>query len=104
MWFVYILICSDSSYYIGHTNDLKDRIQRHNQGRGSGWTAKRLPVTLAYLEEFVTKDGAVRRETQLKKWSRDKKQALIEGDLERLRQKNRKTIPLTSNHNTGHNS
>ena len=85
MWYVYILTCSDGSYYIGHTNDIEQRVERHNQGRGSSWTAKRLPVTLAYFEEFVTKEEAVRRETQLKKWSHSKKKALIEQDFQALR-------------------
>ncbi|MHC5123439.1 MAG: GIY-YIG nuclease family protein, partial [Planctomycetota bacterium] len=51
MWFVYFLTCSDDSYYIGHTHNIKQRVETHNQGRGSSWTAKRLPVTLAYFEK-----------------------------------------------------
>ncbi len=86
MWYVYILLCADKSYYIGHADDLDARVQRHNQGRGSKWTARRLPVELKYYETFDTKTQASRRETQLKKWSRAKKQALISADIESLKQ------------------
>ena len=86
MWYVYILMCSDDSYYIGHTNDIALRVERHNQGRGSSWTAKRLPIALAHSEEFPTQNEAVQRETQLKKWSHNKKRPLIEQDYQLLRQ------------------
>lgn len=89
MWYIYILLCSDGSYYIGHTNNIEQRVERHNQGRGSNWTAKRLPVTLAYFEEFSTQNEAVQRETQLKKWSHNKKWALIQQDFQTLRQLSR---------------
>ena len=84
MWFVYFLMCSDDSYYIGHTHNIKQRVETHNQGRGSSWTAKRLPVTLAYFEKFPTQKEAVQREIQLKKWSHDKKRALIQRDFQAL--------------------
>ncbi len=85
MWYVYILLCADKSYYIGHADDLDARVQRHNQGRGSKWTARRLPVELKYYETFTTKTQASRRETQRKKWSRIKKQPLISADIESLK-------------------
>ena len=84
MWFIYFLTCSDDSYYIGHTNNIKQRVETHNQGRGSSWTAKRLPVRLAYFEKFSTQKEAVQREIQLKKWSHHKKRALIQGDFQAL--------------------
>jgi len=85
MWYVYILLCADKSYYIGHADDIDPRVQRHNQGRGSKWTSPRLPVKLKYYETFTNKTQAVRRETQLKKWSRFKKEALIERNAEKLK-------------------
>jgi len=44
MWYVYILQCSDKSYYVGHTNNLNERIDKHNAGRAVRWTACRLPI------------------------------------------------------------
>jgi predicted GIY-YIG superfamily endonuclease len=85
MWYVYMLICADNSYYVGRTDDLDARLCRHNQCRGSKWTARRLPVKLAYYETFPSELEACRREIQLKKWSRVKKQALISGNTESLK-------------------
>ncbi|MBN1849023.1 MAG: GIY-YIG nuclease family protein [Deltaproteobacteria bacterium] len=72
-WFVYILQCSDGSYYVGHTEDLKSRIAAHNRGAGAIYTASRTPVVLKYHESHPTKESAVKREAQLKNWSRAKK-------------------------------
>ncbi|MBN2583080.1 MAG: GIY-YIG nuclease family protein [Planctomycetes bacterium] len=85
-YFTYILRCSDGSYYVGHTDDLAQRVAWHNQGHGSTWTAKRRPVTLIYSEPHATETEAVRREKQIKRWSRAKKDALIAGDLAALKQ------------------
>ncbi len=84
-WFVYILNCSDGSYYIGHTGDLDLRLQTHNSGLGATHTAARLPVTLIYSEYHSIKQSAVQRERQLKGWSRAKKQALINGEMKFLK-------------------
>ena len=79
-FYVYILRCSDDSYYVGHTRDVTLRVARHNNGKGASWTARRLPVTLVYQESAATEEAAIKRERQLKGWSRKKKEALIEGD------------------------
>lgn len=84
MHFVYILLCGDGCYYVGHTQNVSQRLQTHNSGNGPGYTASRLPVRLVYQETLATLEEAVRRERQLKGWSRAKKQALIQGDLKRL--------------------
>jgi len=86
IWYVYILKCSDGSYYVGHTNDLVGRVKKHNKGKATRWTSSRLPVTLAYSEKYEHKDDAINREHQIKKWSRKKKDALIAGDLMSLKQ------------------
>ena len=80
-FFVYVLRCADGTYYIGSTSDLPARVQTHNSGRGPRFTACRRPVVLVYSESFDTMDHARRREIQVKKWSRAKKEALIAGDL-----------------------
>ncbi len=85
-YFFYILKCSDGSYYTGSATDLDDRINRHDQGRGPTYTAKRRPVQLVYHERFDSFDGALGSERQVKKWSRAKKEALINNDLETLKE------------------
>ena len=76
-FFTHILLCSDGSYYVGHTNDLVERLTRHNDGRGPKYTAARRPVTMVYSEELPALEAAITRGRQLKRWTRDKKEALI---------------------------
>ena len=76
---VYILLCSDGSFYTGVTNDLKRRKQEHDDGINDGaYTADRRPVKLVYIEENRYVNNAIAREKQIKRWSRVKKIALIE--------------------------
>jgi len=77
MYFLYILKCSDDSLYTGITNDISKRIANHNSGNGSKYVRSRLPAELVYAEEFETKSEAMKRETQIKGWSREKKTNLI---------------------------
>jgi predicted GIY-YIG superfamily endonuclease len=86
MWFVYILRCIDGALYVGETNDIDQRLARHSDGRASRFTAQRRPVTVVYTERQPTRLAAVSRERQLKRWTRAKKEALIAGDLARLKQ------------------
>jgi putative endonuclease len=81
---MYILRCSDGSYYTGSTNDLDKRILQHQKGVGANYTKKRLPVELIYFEEFSRVDLAFKREKQVQGWSRRKKEALINGENEDL--------------------
>ncbi|HUT00847.1 MAG TPA: GIY-YIG nuclease family protein [Phycisphaerae bacterium] len=92
-WYVYILQCADGSYYVGHTDDLDERVSQHNAGRGATWTAWRRPVMLVYQESCASMAEAVKRERQVKRWSRAKKAALISGDLEQLHRLSRRRIP-----------
>ena len=85
VWFVYILQCADGSLYIGETGDLEFRIRKHHDGCASLYTASRRPIELVYYETHVTRDAALQRERQLKRWSRAKKAALIAGDLAGLK-------------------
>ena len=79
MGFMYILKCSDGSYYTGSTVNLEIRFHQHQQGEGANYTKKRLPVELIYFEEYSRIDEAFYREKQVQHWSRKKKEALIEG-------------------------
>jgi putative endonuclease len=83
-YFVYILRCSDGTLYVGSTSDLTERERRHNEGRGAAYTAGRMPVRLVYSEAHESWPAARKREAQLKRWSRAKKEALIDGDGRRL--------------------
>ena len=82
--FVYILECSDGSYYTGSTIDIDVRIKEHQDGRGASHTKKRLPVKLVFLEEFQRIDDAYYREKQIQGWSRVKKETLIEKEFDKL--------------------
>lgn len=82
--YMYILLCADGSYYTGSTIDLNRRIEQHQKGEGANHTMKRLPVTLLYCEEYARIDEAFYREKQVQKWSRKKKEALIEGATDLL--------------------
>ena len=74
---VYILYCSDRSYYVGQTNDLERRLTDHRSGQAAHWTARRLPVVLIYIEIHENRLSAMRRERQIKGWSRAKKERLV---------------------------
>jgi putative endonuclease len=85
MWFVYMLRCSNGSLYVGETNDVAQRVADHGRGRGAAHTAKHRPVQLAYFEKHQNRADCLRRERQLKRWSRAKKEALIAGDSAALK-------------------
>lgn len=76
--FAYILRCADGSLYTGWTNDLSRRVAAHNAGQGAKYTRSRRPVELVYSEAFATKEEAMRREAEIKKLPREKKQELID--------------------------
>ena len=80
---VYILRCADGALYIGHTQNLAARVAKHQEGSASAFTAKRRPVALVFSEMHPNLIDATRRERQLKRWTRAKKEALIAGGLNR---------------------
>lgn len=82
--YMYILLCSDGSYYTGSTTNLELRLAQHQNGEGANHTKKHLPVTLVYYEEYIRIDEAFYREKQVQGWSRKKKEALINGDVNLL--------------------
>ena len=79
--YMYILKCSDDTYYTGSTKYLDIRMKQHNEGRGANYTMKRLPVELIYYEEYDRIDHAFYREKQVQNWSRKKKEALMDGRI-----------------------
>ncbi len=78
---LYILECSDGTYYAGSTVDLERRLFEHEHGLGANYTRKRLPVRLVFCQEFPSIADAFTREIQVKDWSQAKKRALIEGSV-----------------------
>jgi putative endonuclease len=82
---VYILRCSDGSYYTGHKIDLEKRLSEHIAGEASQWIRHRLPVQLVFSQEMPDKDTAFRAERQIKNWSRAKKETLIADNWDLLK-------------------
>jgi putative endonuclease len=95
--FLYIVRCSDGSLYTGTTRTTLDmRIAQHNSGFFGGFTATRRPVVLVYAQWFDRIIDAVANERKIKGWSRAKKQALIDGDLQRLSELSKRRGPHPS--------
>ena len=85
MFFVYMVRCADDTLYTGFALDPHERVKVHNSGKGATYTRSRLPVSLVYVEECESLSAALKRERQLKPWSRAKKEALIVGDQRALK-------------------
>ena len=85
MYFLYILRTRSNDLYIGVTHDLAARVHRHEQGKGAKWTQTHPNPQLVYFEEHPDLSSARKRENQIKRWSRAKKEALIEGDFQKLK-------------------
>lgn len=79
-WFVYLLLCDESSFYIGITNDLRHRFSQHTTKQSKA-TKEFSSIRLVYCEKYETEHNAATREKQLKGWSHAKKQMLIDGKL-----------------------
>lgn len=77
MNYVYIVECSDGTFYTGWTNNLEKRIEMHSKGIGAKYTRGRGPVKLVYNEMFDTKEGAMKREYEIKRLTRQQKLSLI---------------------------
>ena len=88
---VYILECADGSLYTGCSHDPIGRTRQHNDGLlPKAYTFNRRPVTLVWVQEFPETNQALEAEKKVKKWSRHKKLALIDQDIERLKMLSRK--------------
>lgn len=92
MAWMYILECSDGSYYVGSTKDLEYRLSEHQEGKGAKYTSRRLPIKLVYSEEYERVSDAYVREKQVQNWSRAKREALIKGNQEILPELARKVF------------
>lgn len=77
-YFVYILQCKNGTYYTGYTNNLENRIKKHNSGHGAKYLRGKLPVELVYKKEYKYYKKAVGREREIKGMNRREKEVLIE--------------------------
>ncbi len=85
-YYVYIVQCSDGTYYTGVTNNLERRLWEHNNDKnGLSYTFKRRPVILRYARRFQNIEYAISFEKQVKVWSRKKKEALFKEDWEEIK-------------------
>ena len=83
-WLVYMILCSDNSLYTGITNDLPRRLRQHAEGSGAKYFRGRMPGPVVYLEAGHSRSTASRRESEIKKYSPDRKRALIASAQNRL--------------------
>ena len=81
MWFVYILLCSDGSLYIGSSNNPGVRFSDHKNGKGGRYTRSHKPLKLLYTERFESKSAALKRESQIKGWSKEKKIRILKLEI-----------------------
>lgn len=77
MWYLYILRLSDDSLYTGITKDIEKRIEKHEAGEGSKYVRSRLPCELVYQEKIGSRKKALKREAEIKKWNKEKKEKLV---------------------------
>lgn len=78
MWYVYILLCEDGSLYCGLSNNVETRFKQHKKGRGAKYTRMNKPTKIVYTEQFKTRSEALKREVQIKGWTRSDKIKLLE--------------------------
>jgi putative endonuclease len=78
-YFTYIILCGNNKYYVGHTADLQKRFDRHKNKTGARFTLQNKPMRILWSKEFKTEIESVKREKQIKGWSRIKKEKLING-------------------------
>jgi predicted GIY-YIG superfamily endonuclease len=102
-FYVYILRCSDGTYYTGHTDNLDQRMAQHGDGVGCAYTSKRRPLELLWATDCQTREQAFELEKQVHGWSRVKKEALMRGDFAALPglSRSRGSIPPDEHPSTG---
>lgn len=77
--FAYFLECADGTLYAGYTTDVDRRVVEHNESyKGAKYTSSKRPVTLVYVESFLTRSEAMKREAEFKSWTRSKKVSFLQ--------------------------
>ena len=83
-YYVYILLCRDGTFYTGYTKDIEERARLHAVGRGARYTKSHPPQEIAYVEEYGTRSGAIKRERAIKKLSHKQKADLIDSQRKKV--------------------
>lgn len=78
MHYVYMIECSDGSLYTGYTTDVARRFKQHQKGRGGHYTSSRTVMRIVHTEEYPDKSSALKREAEIKRWTREEKLRLIQ--------------------------
>ena len=78
MWYVYILLCADGSFYTGCTNNVNRRVESHFNGKGARYTKSHKPKKLVYQEKLKTQSLALKREAKIKKLTKKQKETLVQ--------------------------
>lgn len=73
VWYIYVLLCSDGSLYSGSSNNPSARFEDHKNGEGGRYTRSHKPIKLLYTEQYDSRSAALKREIEIKGWSREKK-------------------------------
>lgn len=73
IWFVYVILCSDGSFYTGISNNVSERFKEHQSGKGGRYTRSRKVIKVIYQEKLNSKSEALKREIEIKSWSREEK-------------------------------
>ncbi|MFH1036861.1 MAG: GIY-YIG nuclease family protein [Patescibacteria group bacterium] len=81
MYYVYIVGCKDGTLYTGISSDVSRRFREHVSGRGGAYTRAKRVKKLLYTEEWENRSAALKRESEIKSWRREKKLSLIEGKI-----------------------
>lgn len=102
MFWVYMLRCSDGSYYTGHTDNLGRRMGQYDAGECTGYVSTRLPAELIWSQATATREEALSAERQIKGWSHKKKEAMMRGDWAEVSRlaKSKSVHPSTSSGRT----
>ena len=81
MWYTYILLCEDGSLYTGYSNNVEHRFNEHKNGKGGHYTRSHKPIRIVYTDQFATQSEALKRERQIKGWSRQEKIRILKLEL-----------------------
>lgn len=80
-WYLYILVCKDGTFYTGISPDVLARVKKHISGKGAAYTRQRGISKLVHVEWLPSKSAALKREFEIKKWTRKSKEEFIDGKL-----------------------
>lgn len=78
MWYVYILLCKDKSLYTGISNNPEKRFIDHKNGKGGRYTRSHKPSKIIHFEKYQNKSDALKRENEIKSWSRKNKIKILD--------------------------